>query len=100
MEHTAASLNLMATQLLEKDDAVPPARRDTVWTAELADDSVTELLRSYQRVGGLNNRDAHLKRQILGREEEVAITKGKLDLGPWEQVFTVDSTVAGASVYW
>ncbi len=55
--------------------------------AELVDDSVTELLRSYQRVGGLNNRDAHLKRQILGREEEVAITKGKLDLGPWEQIF-------------
>jgi len=49
----------MATQLLEKDDAVPPARRDAVWTAELVDDSVTELLRSYQRVGGLNNRDAH-----------------------------------------
>jgi serine O-acetyltransferase len=49
----------MATPLLEKDDAVPPARRDAVWMAELVDDSVTELLRSYQRVGGLNNRDAH-----------------------------------------
>jgi hypothetical protein len=59
MEHTAASLNLMATQLLGKDDAVPPARRDAVWMAELVDDSMTELLRSYQRVGGLNNRDAH-----------------------------------------
>jgi hypothetical protein len=49
----------LATQLLEKDDAVPPARRDAVWMVELVDDSVTELLRSYQRVGGLNNRDAH-----------------------------------------
>jgi secondary thiamine-phosphate synthase enzyme len=36
---------------------------------------------------GEDNADAHLKRQILGREVVVAITKGKLDLGPWEQVF-------------
>lgn len=36
---------------------------------------------------GENNADAHLKRQIMGREVVVAITKGKLDLGPWEQIF-------------
>jgi thiamine phosphate synthase YjbQ (UPF0047 family) len=48
---------------------------------------------------GEDNAEAHLKRQIMGREVVVAITKGKLDLGPWEQVFTVDSMVAGASVY-
>ncbi|ABV34420.1 MULTISPECIES: secondary thiamine-phosphate synthase enzyme YjbQ [Pseudothermotoga] len=34
-----------------------------------------------------NNADAHLKRTIMGREVVVAITNGKLDLGPWEQVF-------------
>ncbi len=34
-----------------------------------------------------DNGDAHLKRQIMGREVVVAVTEGKLDLGPWEQIF-------------
>jgi len=36
---------------------------------------------------GEDNADAHLKRQIMGRETLVAITGGKLDFGPWEQIF-------------
>lgn len=36
---------------------------------------------------GEDNADAHLKRQIMGREVVVAITNGKLDLGPWEQIY-------------
>ncbi len=36
---------------------------------------------------GEDNGDAHLKRQIFGREVVVAITNGKLDFGPWEQIF-------------
>jgi secondary thiamine-phosphate synthase enzyme len=36
---------------------------------------------------GEDNADAHLKRQVMGREVTVAITKGKLDFGPWEQIF-------------
>ena len=36
---------------------------------------------------GEDNGDAHLKRQIMGREVMVAITKGELDFGPWEQIF-------------
>lgn len=36
---------------------------------------------------GEENADAHLKRQIMGREVVVAITQGKLDFGPWEQIF-------------
>ena len=36
---------------------------------------------------GEDNADAHLKRQIMGREVTVAITDGKLDFGPWEQIF-------------
>jgi len=36
---------------------------------------------------GENNGDAHLKRQIMGREVVVAVTEGQLDLGPWEQIF-------------
>ncbi len=34
-----------------------------------------------------DNADAHMKRQIMGRETVVAITDGRLDLGPWEQIF-------------
>jgi len=36
---------------------------------------------------GEDNADAHLKRQVMGREVVVAITNGKLDFGPWEQIF-------------
>lgn len=36
---------------------------------------------------GEDNADAHLKRQVMGREVVVAISDGKLDLGPWEQIF-------------
>ena len=36
---------------------------------------------------GEDNADAHMKRQLMGREVVVAVTKGKLDLGPWEQIF-------------
>ncbi len=36
---------------------------------------------------GEDNADAHLKRQVMGREVVVAVTKGSLDFGPWEQIF-------------
>ena len=36
---------------------------------------------------GEDNADAHIKRQIMGREVVVAVTEGKLDFGPWEQIF-------------
>jgi secondary thiamine-phosphate synthase enzyme len=41
----------------------------------------------YRHNGYEDNADAHLKRQIMGREVVVAITEGKLDFGPWEQIF-------------
>jgi len=41
----------------------------------------------YHHNGAEDNADAHLKRTIMGREVVVAVTDGKLDLGPWEQVF-------------
>ncbi|MBF0320746.1 MAG: YjbQ family protein [Nitrospirae bacterium] len=41
----------------------------------------------YSHNVGEDNADAHLKRQIMGREAVVAITDGKLDLGTWEQIF-------------
>jgi len=36
---------------------------------------------------GEDNADAHLKRQVMGREVVIAITNGKLDFGPWEEIF-------------
>ena len=41
----------------------------------------------YQHNGFEDNADAHLKRTIMGREVVVAITEGRLDFGPWEQIF-------------
>lgn len=41
----------------------------------------------YQHNGAEDNADAHLKRTIMGREVVVAVTDGRLDLGPWEQIF-------------
>ena len=41
----------------------------------------------YRHNNGEDNADAHLKRQVMGREVVVAITKAKLDFGPWEQIF-------------
>ncbi len=41
----------------------------------------------YRHNVGEDNADAHLKRQVMGREVVVAVTDGKLDFGPWEQIF-------------
>ncbi len=46
-----------------------------------------EPVSQYAHNTGEDNADAHLKRQVMGREVVVAITKGKLDFGPWEQIF-------------
>jgi len=55
------------------------------WLEELAPHEPIEQYR-HNRTGE-DNADAHLKRQIMGREVTVAITEGRLDLGPWEQIF-------------
>ena len=41
----------------------------------------------YHHNGFEDNADAHLKRQLMGREVVVAVTRGRLDFGPWEQIF-------------
>ena len=46
-----------------------------------------EPVSSYRHNRGEENADAHLKRQIMGREAVVAITEGRLHFGPWEQLF-------------
>lgn len=45
------------------------------------------LSRYKHNLTGEDNGDAHLKRQVMGREVVVAVTKGELDFGPWEQIF-------------
>ncbi len=55
-----------------------------VWLEKLAPEKPHS---QYQHNGFEDNADAHLKRTIMGREVVVAITDGKLDLGPWEQIF-------------
>lgn len=46
-----------------------------------------EPVTQYRHNVGEDNADGHMKRQIMGREVVAAITKGKLDFGPWEQIF-------------
>lgn len=56
-----------------------------VWLEKLAPH---EPVRQYQHNRtGEDNADAHMKRQIMGREVVVAVTDGRLDFGPWEQIF-------------
>src|SRR6266545_1111671 len=55
------------------------------WLERLAPHAPTSQYR-HNRTGE-DNADAHLKRQIMGREVVAAITEGKLDFGPWEQIF-------------
>ncbi|MBF0408605.1 MAG: YjbQ family protein [Candidatus Riflebacteria bacterium] len=55
-----------------------------VWLEKLAPEKPYS---QYRHNGGEDNGDAHLKRTIMGREVVVAITAGKLDFGPWEQIF-------------
>lgn len=55
-----------------------------VWLEKLAPEKPHS---QYKHNGFEDNADAHLKRTIMGREAIIAITNGKLDFGPWEQVF-------------
>jgi secondary thiamine-phosphate synthase enzyme len=56
------------------------------WLETLAPFDASTQRYAHNRTGE-DNADAHLKRTIMGREVVIAITKGKLDFGPWEQVF-------------
>jgi secondary thiamine-phosphate synthase enzyme len=57
-----------------------------VWLEQLAPFNASPQKYKHNRTGE-DNADAHLKRQIMGREVVVAITDSKLDFGPWEQIF-------------
>ncbi len=55
-----------------------------VWLEKLAPEKPYA---QYKHNGYEDNADAHLKRSVMGREVVVAVTEGKLDFGPWEQIF-------------
>ncbi len=66
------------------NDNEPGLHKDYLeWLEKLAPYSE----RGYHHNVGEDNGDAHLKRQVMGREVVVAVTKGKLDFGPWEEIF-------------
>jgi secondary thiamine-phosphate synthase enzyme len=56
------------------------------WLEELAPFDASSTTYLHNRTGE-DNADAHMKRQLMGREVVVAVTDGKLDFGPWEQIF-------------
>jgi len=78
------AMHITASVYINDDEAGLLADYDE-WLEELAPHAPTERYR-HNRTGE-DNGDAHLKRQIMGREVVVAVTLGKLDLGPWEQIF-------------
>jgi secondary thiamine-phosphate synthase enzyme len=78
------AMHITASVFINDDEA--GLHRDyEKWLEELAPHEPTSQYRHNQT--GEDNADAHLKRQIMGREVVVAVTGGKLDFGPWEQIF-------------
>jgi secondary thiamine-phosphate synthase enzyme len=67
------------------DDESGLHRDYEAWLEQLAPHAPTSQYRHNDT--GEDNADAHLKRQVMGREVMVAITGGRLDFGPWEQIF-------------
>jgi secondary thiamine-phosphate synthase enzyme len=55
------------------------------WLEQLAPHE--PISRYWHNLTGEDNADAHLKRQVMGREAVIAVTDGRLDFGPWEQIF-------------
>jgi secondary thiamine-phosphate synthase enzyme len=79
----ANAMHITASVFINDDE--PGLHHDfDVWLEKLAPH---EPVASYRHNTGEINADAHLKRQIMGREVVVAITEGRLHLGPWEQIF-------------
>lgn len=77
------AMHITASVFINDDE--PGLHHDfEVWLEKLAPEKPYN---QYRHNGYEDNADAHLKRQIMGREVCVAITNGKLDLGPWEQIF-------------
>jgi len=77
------AMHITASVFINDDE--PGLHHDfEVWLEKLAPEKPYS---QYRHNGYEDNADAHLKRSIMGREVVLAVTNGKLDFGPWEQVF-------------
>jgi len=77
------AMHITASVFINDDEA--GLHRDfEAWLEKLAPEKPYS---QYHHNNGEDNADAHLKRTIMGREVVVAVTDGKLDFGPWEQIF-------------
>ena len=78
------AMHITASVFINDDEAVCTTITKSGWKSSPR----TSRLSQYRHNDtGEDNADAHLKRQVMGREVVVAITNGKLDFGPWEQIF-------------
>ena len=78
------AMHISASVFINDDE--PGLHHDfEAWLEKLAPHEPIEQYRHNDT--GEDNADAHIKRQVMGREVVVAITAGKLDFGPWEQIF-------------
>ena len=79
----ASAMHITASVFINDDEA--GLHRDfEAWLEKLAPEKPYS---QYAHNGAEDNADAHLKRTVMGREVVVAVTDGRLDFGPWEQVF-------------
>ncbi|OAI53050.1 secondary thiamine-phosphate synthase enzyme [Planctomyces sp. SCGC AG-212-M04] len=79
------AMHITASVFINDDEA--GLHRDyKLWLEKLAPFDESPATYFHNRTGE-DNADAHMKRQLMGREVVVAVTMGKLDFGPWEQIF-------------
>ena len=79
------AMHITASVFINDDE--PGLHRDYAkWLEQLAPFNASPAVYDHNRTGE-DNADAHMKRQVMGREVVVAITAGRLDFGPWEQIF-------------
>ena len=79
------AMHITASVFINDDE--PGLHRDyAAWLERLAPFDASAETYHHNRTGE-DNADAHLKRQVMGREVVVAVTEGALDFGPWEQIF-------------
>jgi secondary thiamine-phosphate synthase enzyme len=78
------AMHISASVFINDDE--PGLHQDyEVWLEKMAPHAPTGQYRHNDT--GEDNADAHIKRQLMGREAVIAVTEGKLDFGPWEQIF-------------
>jgi len=79
------AMHITASVFINDDE--PGLHADyTKWLERIAPFDASPATYAHNRTGE-DNADAHMKRQVMGREVVVAVTAGKLDFGPWEQIF-------------